>query len=647
MENVKNDSLLGKIFYGSLFIFLLPIALFLWAKNTHHLITLSVPNCEVISLTILLFGFIFLLLGMFNLWSIGKGLPMNAYPPKFFVTRGAYAISSHPIYLGTILMSFGISSYFQSPSGFWLISPLFLLMIIAYVVGFENERIFIQFGSQISSPFLSVPSSDELPISSKARLATYFTVFLPWLLIYEAFVYIGNPIDSIPTNIFLDDYIPVLPFSIIPYSSVYLLATLVPLVLTTNKQLRSFHFDIWWAMIIVFGFYLCFPMVVIQKAVSNNSLWERLIIIDRSMDSTSAALPSFHVVWAFISARYLHFVYKRMAFLFYSIAVIISVSCLTTGNHSILDVIVGLFVFIIIYQKEKIWQGIKEAAEYVANSWREWHFGSVRIINHGVYAGLAAFAGTYVISSLIPKHSFFITILIILCAVFGAALWAQIIEGSPKLQRPYGYYGSVIGVLIGGVIISILFNISIFFLLGALSMAAPWIQMIGRFRCLVQGCCHGKPTTLHLGICFYHPLSRVNKISELKGVYLYPTQLYSMGTNFITGLILLRVYSLQMPAEFVIGLYLILNGIARFVEEYYRGETQTSYWRGMRFYQWLAMASIIFGAVITCINSSVKLSFYGTKASILSAIVAAIIVTIAYGVDFPNSNRRFARLVSS
>lgn len=643
---MKNDSLLGKIFYGSLFIVLLPIALFLWAKKTHYLITLSVPNCEFVSIAMVLFGFIFSGLAMYNLWNIGKGLPMNAYPPKFFVTRGTYAISSHPIYLGTILMSFGISSYFQSPSGFWLISPLFLLMIVAYVVGFENEKIIIQFGNQISSPFLSVPSSDELPISKKARLATYFTVFLPWLFIYEAFVYIGNPIDSIPTNIFLDDYIPVLPFSIVPYSAVYLLATLVPLGLTTNKQLRSFHFDVWWAMIIVFAFYLCFPMVVIQKVVSNNSLWERLIIIDRSMDSTSAAFPSFHVVWAFISARYLHFVYKRKAFLFYSIAVVISVSCLTTGNHSILDVIAGLFVFIIIYQKEKIWQGIKEAAEYLANSWREWHFGSVRLINHGFYAGLAAFIGTYVISSFIPNYSFFATILITLCAVLGAALWAQFIEGSPKLQRPYGYYGSVIGVLLGGAFLCVFLKISIFSLLGALSMAAPWIQFIGRFRCLVQGCCHGKPSSIDLGICFHHPLSRVNKISELKGVYLYPTQLYSMGTNFLTGLILYRCYSMQMPATFIIGLYLILNGLARFVEEHYRGETQTSYWLGMRFYQWLALASIFFGAVFTCINSNIKLSFYGTNDSLISAAVSAIIVTIAYGVDFPNSTKRFARLVT-
>ena len=75
-----------------------------------------------------------------------NGLPMNAFPPKRFVKKGIYAFTKHPIYSGAVMISFGLSIVTRSASGFWLVSPLFTLMIVAYVVGFENERTQIIFG---------------------------------------------------------------------------------------------------------------------------------------------------------------------------------------------------------------------------------------------------------------------------------------------------------------------------------------------------------------------------------------------------------------------------------------------------------------------------------------------------------------------
>jgi prolipoprotein diacylglyceryltransferase len=177
-------------------------------------------------------------------------------------------------------------------------------------------------------------------------------------------------------------------------------------------------------------------------------------------------------------------------------------------------------------------------------------------------------------------------------------------------------------------------------------MAAPWIQSIGRLRCLVQGCCHGKPSSNEIGIRFTHPNSRVNKISGLSGAALHPTQLYSIGTNLVTGLVLLRLFSIHMPSAFIIGIYLIFNGLGRFVEESLRGEAQTPYWAGMRIYQWIAIINIIVGAFFTTIPGTRTLSFQFNIESLFLAIIAGILVTIASGIDFPDSNRRFARLTS-
>jgi prolipoprotein diacylglyceryltransferase len=138
----------------------------------------------------------------------------------------------------------------------------------------------------------------------------------------------------------------------------------------------------------------------------------------------------------------------------------------------------------------------------------------------------------------------------------------------------------------------------------------------------------------------------VNKISGLKGVPVHPTQLYSIACNMASGLVLIRLYSLGMPAVFITGIYFILNGLGRFVEESLRGEAQTPYWAGMRIYQWIAIINIVLGAVLTTVPDDHTLSFQFNIGSLITGLVMGIIVMIASGVDFPESNKRFARLTS-
>jgi prolipoprotein diacylglyceryltransferase len=273
--------------------------------------------------------------------------------------------------------------------------------------------------------------------------------------------------------------------------------------------------------------------------------------------------------------------------------------------------------------------------------------GPGRIINHGFYGGAAGFAGTLLAGFFLGPQNAYAVLIVMTFVIIGAGLWAQFIEGSPKLLRPFGYYGGLIGAIVSGAVVCLIFSINIFVLLGSFAMAGPWIQSIGRLRCLVQGCCHGRPSNEKIGIRFTHPFSRVNKISGLAGVPLHPTQLYSIGSNIIAGLVLIRLYSLGMPSSFITGIYFILNGTGRFVEESYRGEVQTPYWAGMRIYQWIAIINILIGAAFTTIPNSGVLSFQPNIASLFMAIIMGILITIASGVDFPESNRRFARLTTN
>lgn len=638
--------LIGKIFYGFIFIAIIPALLVIWAHCTASEINLPVPSNQILYFVALALGLFLVLAGMHNLWFYGKGLPMNAYPPKTFVRNGVYSVTPHPIYLGTSILSFSISALTQSASGFWLVSPMFTLMIISYTVGFENERNLKVFGQQYYRPFLSLPEVRDQATTLKDKITAFILAYLPWLVIYEAFILIGVPKDAIYSNLPIESQLPVIEVSTIFYVLTYLYAILVPFIINSKKTLRRFEVDVLLATGISAILFFTLPFIVRQPQFAPHSILGVLLLFDRANDGVSATFPAFHVIWAFISAYYFSIAMKKLRWLWYGLAVLISVSCITTGNHSIIDVAAGVIVFIIIITKKQIWDFIRFQAEQIANSWKDWRFGSVRIINHGLYAGAAGFVGILLVGSFLGSQYAFVGFVIGFFGIVGAALWAQFIEGSPKLQRPYGYYGSVVGVIIGSAIIFILFQINFFVLLASFSIAAPWIQILGRLRCLVQGCCHGKPTNNSIGIRFTHPYSRVNKISGLHGTSIHPTQLYSIGTNLLSGLILIRLYTLNMSTTFIIGIYLLLNGLGRFIEEYYRGEAQTPYWKGMRIYQWIAIFNIVLGAIFTCLPFFSILTFQLNIHSLYWATAMGVFATIAYGVDFPNSNRRFARLTS-
>jgi membrane-associated phospholipid phosphatase/protein-S-isoprenylcysteine O-methyltransferase Ste14 len=637
----------GKISYGILFLIIIPFTLIIWAKFTGNIINLPLPKNLLWGYLLLISGLIVLITGMLNLWIFGKGFPMNAFPPKYFVKNGIYAFTGNPIYAGAVLTSFGLSIVTQSSSGLWLVSPMFTLMTAAYIIGFENERTRMIFGPQEYKPYLSLPPiSDETP-SFKDRFVAYILVYIPWLIVYEAFIFAGVPKDAIITNLSFENQWPVIEFSVIFYISTYMFALLIPLVIKSKKKLRLFIIDVWFATILTGIIYFTFPFIVQQRSFTPESFSGDLLLFDRSYDGETGALPSFHVIWICLFARYVAISIKKFKWAWFILAILVSISCITTGNHSLADVIAGAGIFVVVVYRIQIWDFIRSQSERLANSWHEWRWGPVRLINHGFYGGAAGFAGTLFTGFLLGRQYAIAGFIVMIFVIAGAGLWAQFIEGSPKLLRPYGYYGGVIGAIVSSIVASYIFSIDFYILLASFAMAGPWVQCIGRLRCLVQGCCHGKPSNDKIGIRFINPNSRVNKISVLSGTSLHPTQLYSIGCNLFSGLILLRLFSLAMPSAFIIGIYLILNGLGRFVEESFRGEAQTPYWAGMRIYQWIAVFNILLGAFFTMIPNSNPLTFQFNKESIYLAIAMGILVTIVSGVDFPDSNRRFARLTST
>jgi phosphatidylglycerol:prolipoprotein diacylglycerol transferase len=289
-----------------------------------------------------------------------------------------------------------------------------------------------------------------------------------------------------------------------------------------------------------------------------------------------------------------------------------------------------------------VWAILRRGAELVANSWREWRVGPVRIINHGLWGGLAAGVGMVIIVALAGAPLAPYAVVVWACALVGAGLWAQLVEGSPQLLRPYGYYGGVLGAVVGFGVVALAGG-DAWRIAGAYAVATPAIQALGRVRCLVQGCCHGHPCPEWLGIRYHHPRSRVVRVPGLAGRPVHPTQLYSILWCGLWLAAMLGLWSLSLPLPALLGSSFFLSGVGRFAEEAYRGEPQTPMVLGLRLYQWMAVGSALAGAALTCVPGPAAPPAAGGFAAWAVLLVFAV-SGAALGVDFPEGTRRFSRL---
>jgi prolipoprotein diacylglyceryltransferase len=633
----------AKLLYGFLFVGLLPLLLVTWAAKTTDVVALPIVHSLSWGLVAAGVGLLLMAMGTTALWRLGGGLPMNAFPPPRYVSGGIYHVLSHPIYVGFAFVCVGVAIAVGSASGLWLVSTTVILASAALVLGYELPDMRVRFGAAFPEQRLLPPDDGSQPTPLE-RARCYLTVLLPWFVLYEALIALGVPVDAKVAYLPFESRLRVWPWTETLYGSVYVIVVMAPLMARTRHALRWFSSRALLSMVIVFPLYLTVPLIAPPRPFVSNGALGALLNFDRSHDSAAAAFPSYHVIWAFLAAEIMgRELWQRRVWQLW--AVLVGVSCVTTGMHALMDVLAGFLVVWAVVRMERVWSFLRNSSEAIANSWREWRIGPVRVINHGAWAAAGVFLGIWILDTLLGPGKSVIPLAIFLGGTIGAALWAQFIEGSPALLRPLGFYGGVIGTSIGGVAAAWLSGASVWQVLSALVVAGPWIQGIGRLRCLVQGCCHGRPASEHLGIRYEHPRSRVCQIASLGGIPIHPTPLYSLLWNVAIALVVTRLYFLHTTAAMVGGVYLILSGIGRFVEEAYRGEPQTPIFWGLRLYQWIAIVTVFLGAVITTlvrtpITSEPVIHLF----SVFVALACGIAAWFVSGVDFPESSRRFARL---
>ena len=103
-------------------------------------------------------------------------------------------------------------------------------------------------------------------------------------------------------------------------------------------------------------------------------------------------------------------------------------------------------------------------------------------------------------------------------------------------------------------------------------VAAPGValgQIVGRIACVLNGCCHGNPTSLPWGFVYTHPDSEATL-----NVAVHPTHVYEMLLNLVLFVIVFWVLRGRLkPAGSLMMAYLALYSIGTFGIRFLRGDT--------------------------------------------------------------------------
>lgn len=650
---VTAAGLVGRVLYGLLFVVVVPLALAVWAHHLEPVVPLPVPPAPGLGVAAAVVGLALLATGIADLMRRGLGLPMNAFPPRLFVRTGVYRWIRNPIYVGFGLAVAGVSLARESAAGLWVVTPVTVLGMLALVWGYERHDLLARFGpTALDPPLLSLPRDVDGPPTPSQRAAVYVWVLLPWLAAFYGVQALGRAPDVFTTVLPVERGWPVMQWTEAVYVLAYVIVPTAPLVALGARGLRRFAVSGVVGTIVVTLLWLVIPAVISTRPFEPSGVWGRLLAFEQASTRGVAALPAFHVLWALIAGE-LWADNRRVSgrawwsWTGWILAWAIAASTLTTGTHSLIDVAAAVAVFLPLRDPEATRALLRQATERLANSWREWRVGPIRIINYGAYAGAAAGIGVLVAGMALGEHAGAVS-WVGACILLGAGTWAQWLEGSSKLLRPFGWYGGVVGAVVG-TLSAALAGVPLLALMASYACAAPFIQILGRLRCLVNGCCHGGPAPPAVGIRYTHRRSRVTRIAGLAGVPLHPTPLYSIAGNLAIGAALVRLRALGAADALVLGLYLVLSGIARFVEESYRAEPQTRVIAGLHIYQWLAIGQTVAGIVTTTLPSAWRAGGFAapTPALVAAAVGMALVTGVLMGVDFPSSNRRYSRLADA
>lgn len=189
-----------------------------------------------------------------------------------------------------------------------------------------------------------------------AIVALYFPVYMTWFLYLES----RDNLDFTYIHCFIDDWIPFCEYFIIPYLLwfIYVAASLLFLFFQT-KHLDDFYrccACLLLGMTTSLFIYTVFPNAQNMRPTTfeHDNIFTRIISVLYAADTDTNVLPSIHVynsvaIHVAIAKSYYFKDKKKVKLASLILCTLICISTLVLKQHSILDLVTGVLLYIIYY----------------------------------------------------------------------------------------------------------------------------------------------------------------------------------------------------------------------------------------------------------------------------------------------------------
>ena len=205
------------------------------------------------------------------------------------------------------------------------------------------------------------------------------------------------------------------------------------------------------------------------------------------------------------------------------------------------------------------------------------------LVSLGVIVGLLVIFKVARQQELNPDQMWNLGALVVLAGILGAKVMLIVNDWSYYSSHPHEIFSLNVlqsgGVFSGGLVAAVL--VAFWYVrknhlpfLRTCDTFAPGVAIghaFGRTGCFAAGCCYGKPTSEPWGVVFTNPLAH-QWVGTPLGVRLHPTELYEMVVEVLNFLVLYWLVRHKKFEGQVIGLYMIIYGVARFFIEFFRGD---------------------------------------------------------------------------
>jgi hypothetical protein len=208
-----------------------------------------------------------------------------------------------------------------------------------------------------------LPADEESSPSVSERLRFIPYVIIPWLLLYAVTTKLAS--HGISFGMPFEDRLPIISWTAPIYQSIYIVIALTPWWVRTRRDLRRLMISSWLSMAVVFPFYWLVPSSAPRGALLGHDWITVVLGVERTAFPPIAAFPSFHVLWAIFLGRA-----SRPRWIGWTYAAMIAVSCITTGQHYIADVVCSVMIAPAFLEPERAWKLSSRWFEQFAKLWQ-------------------------------------------------------------------------------------------------------------------------------------------------------------------------------------------------------------------------------------------------------------------------------------